>query len=82
MPKQRTKLLWCDIITMACGMVAASLVSFQAPQPYFWMAFPLYVVGAFFALTAAYMRKSYPMVVLFGFYLFIDGSGVINWWPW
>ena len=70
-----------DTITMACGMAAATIVAFKPEFIHIWFAFPLYVVSAMCGIYANTMRKAWPLVILFGYYLFIDSYGVYNWWP-
>ena len=72
----------CDTITMVFGMIAASLIAFKIPQPYLWFAFPCYVISAAAAVKANYMRKAWPLCVLFGYYFIIDTIGVYRWYPW
>ena len=82
MPRYINKLNVLDIITAICGMTAATTVALRFPQPYFGIAFWLYVVSAACALYAAKERKSWALMFMFGYYLMIDSYGVYNWWPW
>ena len=63
------------------GITAAFTVAFNLPQPFFGIAFWLYVVSAVCALTSNYRKRNWPYVVLFTSFLFIDSYGVYNWWP-
>ena len=70
-----------DIFTMITAMTAATLVATAVPQPYFGMAFWLYVVSATSACIMNYKRQNYAYAALFGYYVLIDTYGTINWWP-
>ena len=71
-----------DIFTMITAMIAATLVASGVPQPYFGMAFWLYVVSALSACVMNYKRANYAYAMLFGYYVMIDTYGIFNWWPW
>lgn len=71
-----------DVITMICGMIAATLVAFKFPQPYLGMAFWLYVVSAACAVVSNRRKKQWPYVILFSYFFIIDSVGVYRWWPW
>ena len=70
-----------DVTVMVCGMTAATLVALGAPQPFFGIAFWIYVVSAICAVISNYKKKSWAMVGLFTYFFFIDSYGVYNWWP-
>ena len=71
-----------DVITTVCGMIAATLVALKFPQPYFGIAFWFYVVSAACAVRSNYLKKTWPMMLLFSYFFVIDSIGVIKWWPW
>jgi len=71
-----------DITTMCCGMIAATLVAFKFPQPYLGIAFWFYVVSAACAIRSNYLKKAWPMMILFSYFFIIDSIGIYRWWPW
>ena len=77
-----TKLLILDIVTAATGVVAATMVATKVDQPYLWFAFPTYVVSATCAAYASYVRKSFPLMGMFLYYMMIDSVGIWKWYPW
>ena len=70
-----------EIITATLGLTAAIIVATKQPQPWFGIAFWLYVIGAFCGILSNYKRGSIPYVLLFTGFLIIDSYGVYNWWP-
>lgn len=74
-------LMYIEIVVALLGAAAATMVATAVPQPFFGMAFWLYVISAALGAYVMYKRKLYAMMCLLIYYILIDGYGIYNWWP-
>lgn len=81
MSLDKVTLTYIEGFAAALGAVAATMVASAVPQPYFGMAFWLYVISATLGVIVMYNKKCFSLMLLFIYYIGIDSYGIYNWWP-
>ena len=71
-------LFWVEGAGSICGMIAAVIMTFGAPQPNLLVAFTFYLIGGFCLAWASYVRKFSWMVALMTFYSITTVVGLVN----
>lgn len=75
----QSKILFlAEMIGTLCGMAAATIMGFQAPDPNLLAVFLLYNVSAILFIYTNYVRQSAWLMILMTFYLITTTIGLVQ----